>query len=325
MLFTLAAAGRDFSHLDFTGTLGYKNPDAAAAEYGNGFEGDIILLPEELALLGVENPERRRPLAQIKHDRKRWPASSDGAVYVPIRIDTSHPSMLTVNNVIKEARAHFEDVSCIRLKGRQGESDYIKVIDENWLCQSSVGMKGGMQIMKLSDGCHTRGTVVHEFMHALGFWHEQSRSDRDNKVDVNWNNIKTGKSGNFNKYSNSDSMGHPYDYGSIMHYGTHAFSKNGQKTLESKGNYWTRIVNEMKMGQRKELSHWDIQDLNKAYCNYNPSVTNCKCETPKQGTIGKNRIVCDNNVNGGYCASHQECYREDFRPLNQKHQLCRTA
>ena len=41
---------------------------------------------------------------------------------------------------------------------------------------------------------------------------------------------------NFNKYDRSkiDSLGTPYDYNSVMHYDSKAFSKNGRPTIVAK-------------------------------------------------------------------------------------------
>lgn len=70
-----------------------------------------------------------------------------------------------------------------------------------------------------------------------------------------------GKENNFNKFSQSDiqHLGEPYDYGSIMHYGPKAFSKNGLATivaLKHGGN---------QMGQRTALSANDIRQINQLY------------------------------------------------------------
>lgn len=57
-----------------------------------------------------------------------------------------------------------------------------------------VGRVGGKQDLSLADPCQRVGIIEHEFMHALGFWHEQSRVDRDEYVTVRWENIARGNS-----------------------------------------------------------------------------------------------------------------------------------
>ncbi len=79
-------------------------------------------------------------------------------------------------------------------------------------------------------GCTYKGTTVHELCHALGFWHEQNRPDRDSFVRISYENIQDGMADQFDKYTGKY-FSTPYDYNSIMHYDETAFSKNGLKTI----------------------------------------------------------------------------------------------
>ena len=53
----------------------------------------------------------------------------------------------------------------------------------------------GPHHVNLSPACYAQqtGTTIHEFMHRVGFHHEHSRPDRDNYIDVIWENIDTSK------------------------------------------------------------------------------------------------------------------------------------
>ncbi len=81
-----------------------------------------------------------------------------------------------------------------------------------------------------------KGVILHEMLHALGFYHEHSREDRNDHVTIHWENIKDGLQFAFYKYDGPQysSFGVPYNPRSIMHYYTHDFSKNGKPTLTAK-------------------------------------------------------------------------------------------
>lgn len=142
---------------------------------------------------------------------------------------------------------------------------YVLITNEPTGCWSYVGCLKGVQTLNLqSNGCMYHGTIVHEFLHALGFFHQQSSSDRDDYINVHLENATPGTQHNFRKYGPNviTNFGVEYDYSSIMHYGRFYFSKNGLPTITSKTSYGSD------MGQRLRLTEPDIKKINKMYNCY---------------------------------------------------------
>ena len=63
-------------------------------------------------------------------------------------------------------------------------------------CWSSVGQKFssfGPQLLSVGPGCDKKGIVMHELMYAVGFLHEQSRTDRNKFVEILWEIVDKGE------------------------------------------------------------------------------------------------------------------------------------
>ncbi|EDO34449.1 predicted protein, partial [Nematostella vectensis] len=186
---------------------------------------------------------------------RQWP----GGV-MPYVIDSSLSSS-AARAAIRAGMEEWTSKTCIRFKERTNEQAYANFKLGSG-CSSYVGRTGSRQDINLARGCWRTGIVAHEIGHALGFFHEQSRPDRDEYVTIMWNNILEKNKFNFNKYDRGtiDSLGTPYDYESVMHYDGKAFSKNKQPTIVPK-----RPV--AQLGQREKISSIDAQQMNQLYKN----------------------------------------------------------
>ena len=59
-------------------------------------------------------------------------------------------------------------------------------------CWSFVGDLQSGQTVSIGERCDYKAIVEHELLHALGFYHEQSRTDRDDYVQIWWDEIIEG-------------------------------------------------------------------------------------------------------------------------------------
>ncbi|XP_021694076.1 low choriolytic enzyme isoform X1 [Aedes aegypti] len=213
-------------------------------ELGSYVEGDML----------INRPAGRNGMADKS---TRWP----GGV-VPFEINGNFRA--NEMQMIEDAINQYHKNTCIRFVPHMGERDYISIESSSSGCWSSVGRVGGKQEVNLQmPGCTTKvGTIVHELMHALGFLHEQNRSERDDWVRIQTQNIQRGTENNFAKAKagTTDGFGVQYDYGSVMHYSAKAFSSNGQDTIVAK-----RPTNGASMGQREGFSRSDIEKANRMY------------------------------------------------------------
>ncbi|XP_047453155.1 high choriolytic enzyme 1-like [Mugil cephalus] len=185
-----------------------------------------------------------------------WPKSSDGYVYVPYTLSSVYTSREV--SVIERGLESFHYVSCIRFVRRTSQRDYLKIQALNG-CYSYIGRRvGGQDLSLQQNGCVYHQTVQHEVLHALGFHHEQKRSDRDNYIRIVLENVISGQEHNFDKV-NTLNQGTTYDYGSVMHYSKYAFSKNNLPTLVAIPD------SSVQFGSATEMSQKDIIRLNNLY------------------------------------------------------------
>jgi len=189
---------------------------------------------------------------------------------IPYTISKTVPSRKI--KYIKNAIKIWEKYTCIRFVPYRHQDDYVVFVNEHG-CWSSVGRIGGKQKVGVG-GCSATGYLVHELGHTIGFWHEQSRPDRDKYINVNRTNVHKQMLINFIKQKPNmiDYQGTTYNFGSIMHYHRLTFSKH-PRTCKLKKCFVISVKNSREyekqgspeIGQRKSLSLPDVLQAQRLY------------------------------------------------------------
>ncbi|CAF4864307.1 unnamed protein product [Rotaria sp. Silwood1] len=232
--------------------------DANPEFLGGGFEGDMFLPPDFYQYRG----------AAILGTPRRWPSN-----VIPYDMsaisDANDRNTITkaMNKLMYDVGTPVPDQTtrkvCVFFRPAQtGDKEVLKIQYGNG-CSASIGYGSNYQknLTLQQNGCFHEGIIQHELTHVLGFFHEQSRPDRDSFITVHTENILTNLEHNFKKYAwgtELESQGFGYDYGSLMHYPPDAFSKNGKPTI-------TPVKSNTVIGQRQKLSSIDIAEIRHYY------------------------------------------------------------
>jgi hypothetical protein len=193
------------------------------------YQGDIVLdnvrqSPNQAS--GIDS-------VGIAYSQYLWPKV--GSVYqVPYIIDAASGDLTNLNNAISQFNSTFSGV--IQFVARSTETDYVDfnfdASNTSGVCEAFEGRVGGEQVVGGSGSC-TVATILHEMGHTVGVWHEQTRSDRNTYVNVNYGAVIKASRSNFDQLLDNDQNLTLYDYASIMEYPAFSFSRNGEPCIES--------------------------------------------------------------------------------------------
>ena len=225
-----------------------KDDHISASQVDSSLSGHVDPRDKEhLTEMVVDKPPKlvRSRRAFFSPEGRKWPKGEYNYVF---------DRQLTQQNrnwLLQAYREIGNKVPCVKFKPANSGSRYyiIHTSASSGCFATSLGYTPGRQTLVNVQSFCDYPTTMHEIFHALGAIHTQSRPDRDNYVDINWDNIKPSAMNNFKKaYGRKTKEDSEYDYKSTMHYPAytgHAInrnilsirSKSRTKKLKTYGHY----------------------------------------------------------------------------------------
>ncbi|WP_312337021.1 M12 family metallopeptidase [Sphingobacterium sp.] len=136
---------------------------------------DILLSEKQFLSLNSLNSSISTKSAVMTNLVSKWPNGE-----VPYMIANDFYDVSRIN----EAISRYNAQTPIRLVPKQSwHNDYVVFVNHPSASMSNLGRIGGPQQIHISTVAGY-GTVMHEIGHAIGLFHEHTRSDRDEFVDV---------------------------------------------------------------------------------------------------------------------------------------------